>query len=274
MTLVQAIVLGIVQGLTEFLPISSSAHLVLVPWLLGWSFDAESAFVFNVLVQLGTLVSVVLYFRVDLLVMAQALWKGVRSRRPLVDPASRLGWMILLASIPAALAGLLFKDWVEQAFASPLAVCVFLLINAAIMFGAERLARLERSLQQVTAQDALAIGAAQALALFPGISRSGSTISAGIVRGLLRPEAARFSFLMSIPVMLGAGMIATLDLIRSPSSTQQIGPILVGFASAAIVGYLAIRWLLGFLARRSLTPFAVYCAVVGLAGIALFLVRG
>ena len=274
MTLVQAIVLGIVQGLTEFLPISSSAHLVLVPWLLGWSFDAESAFVFNVLVQLGTLVSVVLYFRVDLLVMAKAIWKGVRIRQPLVDPASRLGWMILLASIPAALAGLLLKDWVEQAFASPLAVCVFLLINAAIMFGAERLARLERSLQQVTAQDALAIGAAQALALFPGISRSGSTISAGIVRGLLRPEAARFSFLMSIPVMLGAGMIATLDLIRSPSSIQQIGPILVGFASAAIVGYLAIRWLLGFLARRSLTPFAVYCTAIGLAGIALFLVRG
>jgi undecaprenyl-diphosphatase len=202
------------------------------------------------------------------------MWKGIRLRRPLVEPASRLGWLIGLATVPAALAGLLFRDWVEQAFASPLAVCVFLLINAGLMLGAERLARLARSLEQVTARDALAIGAAQALALFPGISRSGSTISAGIGRGLLRAEAARFSFLMSIPAMLGAGLIASLDLIRSPSSLEQIGPILAGFAAAAIVGYLAIRWLLGFLARNSLKVFAVYCAAVGLAGLALYLVRG
>lgn len=274
MTWLQAIVLGIVQGLTEFLPISSSAHLVLVPWLMGWSFEAEAAFVFDVLVQLGTLVSVILYFRADLLAMARAMWTGVLRREPLADPASHLGWMILLASIPAALAGILLKDVVEQAFASPLAVSFLLLVNAGLMFGAERLARPERRLRSVQARDALVIGAAQILALFPGISRSGSTISAGIVRRLLRPEAARFSFLMSVPVMVGAGLIATIDLIRSPSGIQQVGPILAGFAAAAIVGYLAIRWLLGFLARNSLTPFAIYCAALGLAGMLLFVVRG
>ncbi len=272
MTWLQAIVLGIVQGLTEFLPISSSAHLVLVPWLMGWTFEAEAAFVFNILVQLGTLLSVILYFRADLLAIARAMWSGAVHRQPLADPASRLGWMILLASIPAALAGILLKDVVEQAFASPLAVCFFLLVNAALMLGAERLARLQRSLQDVNAGDALSIGTAQILALFPGISRSGSTISAGIVRRLLRPEAARFSFLMSIPVMVGAGLIATLDLVRSPSALQQIGPILAGFGAAAIVGYLAIHWLLGFLARNSLTPFAIYCAALGLAGILISLV--
>jgi undecaprenyl-diphosphatase len=202
------------------------------------------------------------------------MWAGALRRQPLADPASRLGWMILLASLPAALAGLLLKDWVEQAFASPLVVCLFLLINAALMVGAERLARLERSLQELDARDALVIGTAQILALFPGISRSGSTISAGIVRRFLRPDAARFSFLMSIPVMVGAGMIAMLDLVRSPSAVDQIGPILAGFAAAAIVGYLAIHWLLGFLARRSLTPFAIYCVVLGLAGMLIFWVRG
>lgn len=274
MTWLQAVVLGIVQGLTEFLPISSSAHLVLVPWLLGWTVESESAFVFNVLVQLGTLVSVILYFRRDLLAMARAMWAGLRRRQLLTDPDSRLGWMIVLASVPAGLAGLMLKGLVEQAFASPTAVCGFLLLNAAMMAGAERLARLERSLKTVTSADALWIGAAQALALFPGISRSGSTISAGILRRLFRPEAARFSFLMSIPVMVAAGLVAGLDLAGSSSSSQQIGPLLAGFTTAAIVGYLAIGWLLGYLARRSLTPFAVYCAAVGLAGLVLSLVRG
>ena len=274
MSWLQAIVLGIVQGLTEFLPISSSAHLVLVPWLLGWTFEPETAFVFNVLVQMGTLVAVLIYFRADLLAILRAMWAGVLRRQPLAEPDSRLGWMIALASIPAAVAGLVFKDWVEQAFASPLAVCIFLVVNAALMLGAERLARLQRGLKDVNAGDALAIGSAQALALFPGISRSGSTISAGIVRGLVRPEAARFSFLMSIPVMIGAGLVAGIDLVRSPSSLEQIGPILVGFTAAAVVGYLAIRWLLGFLARNSLIPFAVYCAALGVAGILIYLVRG
>jgi undecaprenyl-diphosphatase len=270
----QAIVLGIVQGLTEFLPISSSAHLVLVPWLLGWTFDPKTAFVFNVLVQMGTLVAVLIYFRADLLAILRAMWAGVLRRQPLAEPDSRLGWMIALASLPAAVAGLVFKDWVEQAFASPLAVCVFLIVNAALMLGAERLARLQRRLNDVNAGDALAIGSAQALALFPGISRSGSTISAGIVRGLVRPEAARFSFLMSIPVMVGAGLVAGIDLVRSPASLEQVGPILAGFTAAAVVGYLAIRWLLGFLARNSLIPFAAYCTAIGVAGLTIFLVRG
>ncbi len=274
MTWLQAIVLGIVQGLTEFLPISSSAHLVLVPWLMGWSLESEAAFVFDVLVQLGTLVSVIVYFRADLLGMARAMLVGLRRGQFVTDATARLGWMVLLASVPAAVIGLLIKPWVERAFASPTAVCVFLLVNAALMAGAERLAKMARNLTAIHSRDALWIGAAQALALFPGISRSGSTISAGIVRRFLRPEAARFSFLMSIPVMLGAGLVASVDLVQSPSTAQQIGPIFVGFTAAAIVGYLAIHWLLRFLARHPLTVFSIYCAVIGLAGLMLSAVRG
>jgi undecaprenyl-diphosphatase len=274
MTWYQALVLGAVQGLTEFLPISSSAHLVLVPWLFGWEIDTEISFAFDVLIQLGTLVAVIAYFWKDLLSMLTAMIEGVRRRKPLLTAQSRLGWWVLLASIPAAAAGLLLKDWVEAAFASPTAVCIFLLVNAAIMSGAERWSRPQIPTSGMGPIDALAIGMAQVLALFPGISRSGSTISAGLMRKVLRPEAARFSFLMSVPVMLGAGLITGIDLVRAPESSEHLGPVLIGFAAAAVVGYVAIRWLLGYLARHALTVFAVYCCALAVSGLLLVWFRG
>ena len=274
MSLFQAVVLGIVQGLTEFVPVSSSAHLVLVPWLLGWRFDPQAAFVFDVLVQLGTLVAVILYFWNDLVTLARAVVRDVFRREPLASPESRLAWQIVLATVPAAVAGVLFKKVVAQAFDSPLLTSLCLLGTAALLLTAERFGRPTRGLTGLRFLDALWIGLAQVVSLLPGISRSGSTISAGMLRGLQRREAARFSFLMSIPVMLGAGLIAGLDLARLPGLSAAIVPIVVGALVAALTGYLAIRWLLAFLARRPLTVFAVYCAVVGLGGVLLALIRG
>jgi undecaprenyl-diphosphatase len=269
MSLLQALVLGIVQGLTEFLPISSSAHLVLVPWALGWRFNPDAAFVFDVLVQLGTLVAVIVYFRADLLALVRAGIRGLLSGRPLADPESRLAWLIALATVPAALAGVLIQPLVEEAFARPTVVSAELLVTAAFLWIGERLGRRARRLETLTALDALWVGVAQAVALFPGISRSGSTIAAGLGRNLTRTDAARLSFLMSVPVMIGAGAIASLDLVASPTASSQLPSLAVGFVAAAIVGYLSIRWLLGYLTRHPLSVFAAYCLVVGIACLVL-----
>jgi undecaprenyl-diphosphatase len=271
MSLFQAIVLGIVQGLTEFVPVSSSAHLVLVPWILGWEFEPEPAFIFNVLVQLGTLVGVIVYFWRDLVSLVRAALRGIAAGRPLTDPESRLAWLIVLASLPAAAAGVLFRDAVERAFGNPVAVCAFLIVTAALLWIGERIGRRERGLERLTSLDAIWVGIGQAFALFPGVSRSGTTIAAGLLRHLQRPDAARFSFLMSVPIMLGAGAIALLDLASIPTPSSLLPPLAAGFASAAVVGYLSIRWLLGYLARRPLGPFALYCFLLGVAGLLLSL---
>jgi undecaprenyl-diphosphatase len=274
MTLFQAIVLGIVQGLTEFIPVSSTGHLVLVPALFGWEFDPQSAFIFDVLVQWGTLLAVVTYFRNELIALFRGLWEGAKHRQIFTEPSARLAWLILLSSLPAALAGILLKPMVEDAIDSTLAVSIFLLCNALILYASERKSRLGRRLQNLGVADSLWIGFAQIFALFPGISRSGSTISAGLVRNLERGDAARFSFLMAIPVMLGAGLVALLDLFKTTDAPSQIGPLMIGFLAAAIVGYLAIRWLLRFLAQRSLNVFAAYCFLIGSAGIVMAVLSG
>jgi undecaprenyl-diphosphatase len=274
MTIPQAILLGIVQGLTEFLPVSSSAHLVIVPWLLGWDLDPAYAFAFNILVQMGTLVAVLVVFASALRDMLRAVFDGLRLRRPFEDPRARVAWLLVLATVPAVVAGVLLHDVVEAAFGSPTAVFVFLFITGAMLAAAERFGRPERPLTSLRWPDAVVVGAAQALALFPGISRSGSTISAGLVRGLLRPEAARFSFLMSIPVMIGAGLVGLKDLADLSPDAGLLLPVAVGFVTAAIVGYLCIRWLLRYLAGHRLTVFAVYCFAVGSLGLLLTWWRG
>jgi undecaprenyl-diphosphatase len=273
-TLIQGLVLGVVQGLTEFLPISSSAHLVLVPWVLGWNIDPAFAFAFDVLVQMGTLVAVIVFYASTLARMVRAVVSGVRLRRPFADPDSRLAWLIVLATVPALFAGLLLHDAVEAAFGSPATVSFFLLVTAAFLAAAEHFGRPHRLLDELRWPDALIVGSAQALALFPGISRSGSTISAGLLRGLLRQESARFSFLMSIPVMLGAAVIGLKDLAALSPDLSSLAPLAVGFVASAIVGYLVMRWLLAYLASHRLTVFAVYCFAVGITGLALSWWRG
>ncbi|NIM96239.1 MAG: undecaprenyl-diphosphatase UppP [Anaerolineales bacterium] len=274
MTALQAVVLGIVQGLTEFLPISSSGHLVLVPWILGWEFDPQIAFIFDVLVQWGTLLAVIAYFWSDLKAIIIASISAIKRRTFYDDPESRLLVMILVASIPAFIAGMIIKPLVEGAFENPIAVSFFLLGNALILALGERLGKRQRELGQLTIGDSIWVGLAQILALFPGISRSGVTLSAGMTRDLKRLDSGRFSFLMAIPVMLGAGIIALVDLYSIGDANAFATPLLIGFVIAAIVGYLAIRWLLSFLVRHPLTVFAIYCAVVGLAGIVLGFLRG
>lgn len=262
MTLLEAIILGIIQGLTEFLPISSSAHLVLVPFLLGWNIPEEQVFPFGVLVQLGTLLAVIIYFWKDLWAIIQAFVGGILRGKPFADSNARLGWYLILATIPAGLVGLLIKDLVEAAFNSPAATAFFLLLTAALLFVAEGIGKRSRTYEDFNWKDALAMGVAQIISIFPGVSRSGSTISGGLARHLERPAAARFSFLMSIPVMLAAGLLAVSDLAEVPNLSSFLPMIAAGFITAAIVGYASIHWLLGYLTRHSLRSFAIYCIIL------------
>jgi undecaprenyl-diphosphatase len=264
MTLLQAFLLGIVQGLTEFIPVSSSGHLVLTPYFLGWELEAKEKFIFDVLVQWGTLFAVFAYFRQDLLAITRAFLQGLVQGKPFASGDSRLGWYLILATLPASVIGLLGKDYVEQAFASAKMTGFFLLITAFLLVLAEKAGQRKRSVEQMDWKDSLWIGCSQVLALLPGVSRSGSTIAGGMTRHLDRPAAARFSFLMSVPVMLGAGLLTLKDLIQLPDLASFLGPLLVGFFAALISGYLAIRWLIAYLSKHSLYLFAGYCTVLGL----------
>ncbi len=265
----QAAILGLIQGFTEFLPVSSSAHLVLAPAYFGWEFGEAQAFVFDVLVQWGTLVAVIIFFWGDLLPIVRATLLSLRTRK-LDDPHARLGWLIVLASIPAALIGLLVKDAIQAIFVNAGLAGWLLLVTAVLLIMAEVVGKRLREMETIQPLDALIIGAFQALALLPGISRSGATIAGAMSRNLKREAAARFSFLLSVPVMIGAGLLALLDLKDIPEAGTFVAPLLIGFLVAALVGYWSIKWLLKFLATRSLYPFAIYCIVLGGFSIWLF----
>ncbi|MCI5148248.1 MAG: undecaprenyl-diphosphatase UppP [Candidatus Electrothrix sp. MAN1_4] len=264
MTFLQAIILGIVQGLTEFIPVSSSGHLVLVPHFLGWQFAKEQGFIFDVLVQWGTLFSVFIYFRNDLTAIARAFVQGIIQRKPFVDPDSKMGWYLIVATLPAVVFGLLGKDLIEHAFASARMTGYFLFLTAILLIIAETIGRRNRSMEETTWLDSLFIGFSQVLALLPGVSRSGATIAGGMTRHLDRSAAARFSFLMSVPIMVGAGVLALKDLVELPGLNDFLFPLLAGFLAALISGYIAIRWLIAYLSKHSLYVFAGYCTVLGL----------
>lgn len=263
MTTLQAFILGIIQGITEFLPISSSGHLVLAPNMLHWQLPEEQVFVFDVLVQLGTLLAVIVYYRRDLWAILRALVVAVKDPSQRNTPETRLGIYLVLASIPAGIGGLLLKNTVEAAFGSPKATAVFLIFTALMLLFAEQAGKRALTLDRIGWQDALWIGAFQILALFPGVSRSGSTITGGMVRNLERPAAARFSFLMSVPIMIAASGLAALDLRYVPDLNAFLLPMFVGFITAAISGYLAIRWLIGYLASHPMYYFSIYLIALG-----------
>ena len=274
MTWIQALVLGAIQGATEFLPISSSGHLVLLPWLFGWEIDPAVLFPFTVVLHWGTLLAVIAAFWSDLVRLASAAFQGLRTRNPFGSTEAKLAWLLLLATLPAALVGVLFGDVIREAFARPGLVALLLLVNAGLLMSGEwfRTRRVsEAGLSELRAPDALVIGLFQVVALFPGISRSGSTIVGGLSRGFGRLEAARFALLLAVPIMLGAGIVA-LGALRTISSEalQQLG---LGFVTAAVVGFAAIRWLLRFLSHGSLRGFAAYCGVVGTLGLAVAIYR-
>ncbi len=267
MTIFDAFLLGILQGLTEFIPVSSTAHLLIAQYFLGLPAD-EAAFTFSVLVQLGTILSLVVYFWKDLVAILVATTNnlgGLGNFKTLPDNA-KMGWYIVIATIPALLAGVLLKKYVEFLFGLPLTEAAIRLFTAAVLLTlAEYLGKHSRKLASMAWQDALFIGLMQVIAVFPGASRSGTTISGGMFRGFDRPAAARFAFLMSVPVMVAAGAYEALGLLKMPGISQFLPLVVVGLVTAATVGWLAIKWLLAYLNRHSLYIFAAYCAVLGAA---------
>lgn len=258
MTIIHALVLGIIQGLTEFIPVSSTAHLLMGQELFGIPAD-DAMFSFLVMVQLGTLVSLFAFYWKDLLSIVKAT---VHFRTPSAERT--VGFYIIIATIPALVMGYLLKDAVEELFEVPMRqAAIRLFAAAALLTLAEWLTKKNRSLESMTWSDALFIGFMQVIAIFPGASRSGTTISAGMFVGLDRPAAARFAFLMSIPVMLAAGGYEMLDVIRMPNVRAFLPLLATGFLTAAVVGWFAIKWLIQYLSRHSLYVFAIYCAVAG-----------
>lgn len=274
MTIFQAILLGILQGLTEFLPISSSGHLVILPFFLNWALPAKEMFIFDVLVQLGTLAAVIFYFRKDLLGIIRAFFSQLFAGTPFATHQARLGWLLILATLPAGLGGVFIQDLVKGAFSSPLFAGIALLVTAVLMVLAERISMKIGDIHDVTFGKALMMGLMQALALFPGISRSGATISGGLLCHLKRESAGKFSFLMSIPILLAAGGLSTYQMVTEvPNLMQFLPAMMIGFLTAAVTGYIAIRWLLRFLVNHSLIYFSLYCALLGSATILMWALR-
>jgi undecaprenyl-diphosphatase len=266
-SILEALVLGVVQGLTEFLPISSSAHLVLVPEFAGWS---QPTLPFLVLLHAATLVALVIYFRREL---ADALLGLVRA-----GPQRRFLLLLALGTAPAAIIGVVFEKQFEASFGHPVAVALQLMATGILLIGAELLARrpsskpahptpetLAPEAEEITRDlswaGALLVGFSQAAAIIPGISRSGATIAGGLIAGLTRVEAARFSFLLSIPILFGTSVYEVPRLSGVPMGAA---PMIVGFVASMVSGYLAIAGMIGYLQRRGLFPFAYYCLVVGL----------
>lgn len=273
MSLIQAILLGLVQGATEFIPVSSSAHLVLIPFLFKWQSDPEISFAFDVLVHWGTLLAAVFYFRKDLKTYFLAFFAGLKKGKPFESDDSRLAWLLILGTIPAALVGYLFKDFFEAIFTKPLPAALFLFVTAGLLTWSEKTSDKTKTLSQIKFKNALVIGLAQAVAIFPGISRSGSTIAAGLWCGLNRVAAARFSFLLSVPIILGAGTLPLQDLVEKDLLMPNLALLLAGFISAALSGYLTIGFLMKYLQTRRLYIFAIYCLFFAVLNLMVIIFR-
>jgi undecaprenyl-diphosphatase len=256
----QAIILGIVQGLTEFIPISSTAHLRIVPALFGWP-DPGAAF--TAVTQIGTLVAVLLYFRTDIRALSGAFVTGLRIRKPFAETQSRMSWFILFGTVPIIVFGLLFKDMIETEFRSLWVISGSLIVLALLLAGAEYLGRRARSVSDLSALDIQLIGLAQALALIPGASRSGTTITAGLFLNLKREDAARFSFLLSIPAISLSGVYQLYQL-RELLAGDLGMHLLVATVVSGVVGYASIEFLLRFLRNHSTTVFIIYRIALGL----------
>ena len=255
--LLQAIILGIVQGLTEFLPVSSSGHLLLGQYFLGLD-QNRFGLSFDVALHMGTLVAVVSYFWRDLIRMVRAFLRSFVYRNLKNDPDQRLAYLVIASAVPAALIGFLFEDFFEDTVRSPWVVVFnFILVGVLFIVG-EAVGTRTRRASKLGFGEALSIGLAQAMALVPGVSRSGATITLGLLLGLRREEAAKFSFLMSVPIIAGAGNLKVAQVIAAGMDTQQIVLFVVGFVTSAAIGYVTIRFLLNYLTNHSLRAFAYY----------------
>lgn len=281
MEIIQAIILGIVQGLTEYIPISSSAHLIIIPWLFNWTDPAITSLSFDVALHLGTLVAVLWFFARDWVRLIRAWFVSIKERKIAGDPDRRLAWYIVLGCIPGGIAGVLAESKIDQWFHQPntpisknaiLVLAIIILLLAFALLIAEKLAKHTRSMEGLTFKDVVIIGLSQALAVFPGVSRSGSTITAGLALGLKREDAARFSFLLGAPIIAGAGAKSLIDLIQAGFTGNELILFPIGIVVAAITGYFCIKYLLTYLQKHSTDIFVYYrWALAGLIVLVAFL---
>ena len=259
MGFLEAIILGVVQGLTEFLPISSTAHLRIVPALLGWG-DPGAAY--SAIIQLGTVAAVIIFFWKDLIALTRAFFVGLFQRKPFGTLESRLAWYVIVGSIPVGVVGLLFKKAIESSLRSLYVIAASMILLGIVLWAAEKLAAHRRGLDEMTMKDGVVIGLCQAVALIPGSSRSGTTITGGLALGLKREDAARYSFLLSIPANTAAGVFQLKQIIKDPHRPSAV-LLALGTVVAFAVGMAAIAWLLRYLRTRSTMVFVVYRLVVG-----------
>jgi undecaprenyl-diphosphatase len=267
MSLLEAIVLGIVQGLTEFLPISSTGHLRIVPAFLGWE-DPGAAF--TAVTQMGTMAAVLAYFRADLWRIARAWLESVRDRPKRRELDARIGWYIVLGTVPIGVFGVLFKDQIETSARDLYVIGVALIVLGLILAGAERVGTRDRQIEQIRTKDGFWVGIVQALALIPGVSRSGATITAGLFLGLDRAAAARFSFLLSVPAVVLSGLFELSSIIEGEEGEHVgAGALVIATALAFVVGYASIAFLLRFLATHTTLVFVAYRVGLGVVVLAL-----
>lgn len=265
MDLLRSVVLGLLQGLTEFLPISSSAHLAIFPQLFGWG-DPGAAY--TAVVQIGTEAAVVLYFWRDIWGIGSGWVKALFSAEARKAPAWRMGWFIIIGSLPIVILGLFLEDIIDREFRSLWVIATTLVVLGVVLGLAEKFGRKDRSIDLLTPRHAVLLGAAQAAALVPGVSRSGATISMGLFLGYERQAATRYAFLLAIPAVVGAGVYKLKD-IPGGENAYGTGPTIVGTIVAFVVGLAVIHWLLRYVSTRSYAPFVVYRIVLGLAVMAL-----
>lgn len=262
MTVIQSFILGVVQGLTEFLPISSSAHLALVPWLFGWAAlqaNPEIEKSFDAALHLGTFLAVTIYFRTTVWRLCVGFVRTLRNRAA-ETLEERLVWYVLLASLPAAVIGFVGEGLISEKLTEPWIMAITLTVFGLAMLLVDRVARLTRDLGSMRAGDSILVGLAQTIALIPGTSRSGVTLTAGMLRGFTREEAIRFSFLMSIPITGGAALYSLYKLVKTGAAGTTIGyaQLVVGLVASFVAGYAAVAWLLRYLRTGTLVPFVAY----------------
>jgi undecaprenyl-diphosphatase len=265
MTTFQALVFGALQGATEFLPVSSTAHLILLPWFLGWP---DPGLAFDVALHLGTLVALLIYFRAEWTALAMSALDLLRGRTD--EPNAQMALLIIIGTIPGAIAGALFQHKVEDALRSPLVIAVTLITLALVLVIAEFMGGRKKSLHEVSAGDAVVVGLAQALAIVPGVSRSGVTITAGLFRSLKRDAAAKFSFYLSTPIIAGAIASQLLHILKAGVTAEQLSPLVIGIVSSGVVGYLAIAFLLRYLQTHNTFLFVYYRIALGIVVLLAF----
>lgn len=264
----QAFILGAVQGLTEFLPISSSGHLIVVPWLFKWH---DPGLGFDVALNTGTLAAVLIYFRNDVWLLAKGFWHSLFKKTRSIENNiyQKLSWLLIIATVPAAIIGKLLEKYAETIFRTPLLVACTLTVMGVVLFLADQYGKKNKNLDRITKRDSLLLGFSQALALIPGVSRSGATMTLGLILGFKREDAARFSFLMLIPVSVGAAVLKFSDFHQGVTT----GELVAGFLGAAFVGYFAIKFLLLYLNRSNFKVFAYYRVILAAIIFVIYFLR-